>query len=569
MSSASFPDSYARVLCIKQTVKFDQATIVDTAAPMRELLAQVEANPKLVLLKNHLLGINASDTNYVAGRYDARAKPPYPAGFESLATVVAVGSGVSSVRVGSFVGTMSYGAFSDYMVLHERAVFPIPALKPEYLGIMVNGLTAYLALHKAAGLKAGETVLVTGAVGATGQIAVQVAKAAGCHVIGTCGSDEKATQLKALGADRCVNYKTEDLATVLRKEYRKGVDVVFEGIGGKMLNDIVPNMAVRGRLLIIGAVSSYDNDGSFEDTWSDKIPTYLLLQKSASAVGFFLNHFVSDFPEAWGWLVRGVKSGTLQVGVDQTPFKGLEQVKEAVGHLQAGKNIGKQVKNISSYAEEEKVRKLFAHFGEIRSIYLTPEPASATGGHVAAIEYLRSDDARAAVHLDGVDFFDTQLQVEPWRDDDQMMRIARTLRVDYLPLGCDTETLKTSVFEPQQLAQDVRRMRLGNGSDPNTNLGYAYVEMTDPTVVGTAIQSLAGTTLEGVALSFSPSRIAISKGKSSRPSFIPIIAKESPRIEQGDLDRRLGSASRRRRSRSDSRGRYRDRSSDRKRTRRD
>ncbi|ORZ39639.1 hypothetical protein BCR44DRAFT_1538851 [Catenaria anguillulae PL171] len=294
----ALPATFSRVVCVRQTVDFAQATQVQTF-PLHELTSQLEANPKLVLIKCAYLGINASDTNYVAGRYDARqSRIPYPAGFEAIGTVVRVGSAVRNIRLGQSVGTMMYGAFSEYLVIPEPLLFPLPNLATEGLGIMVNGLTAYLALHKAANLQPTDTVLVTGAMGATGQIAVQVAKAHGCHVIGTCGSDAKATELKALGVDRCVNYKTEDVGEVLRKEYKRGVDVVFEGIGGKMLQAIVPNLAVRGRLLIIGAVSSYGTDGNFDETWTDKVPTYELLRKSAQVVGFFLNHFSKDIPEA-------------------------------------------------------------------------------------------------------------------------------------------------------------------------------------------------------------------------------------------------------------------------------
>jgi NADPH:quinone reductase-like Zn-dependent oxidoreductase len=164
---------------------------------------------------------------------------PFAAGFEALGTVVKIGSKVTSLLPGDTVATMSFGSFSEYQILSERQVFLIPSLDPRFLGLMVNGLTAYLALHKAAQIKKDQIVLVTGAAGATGQIAVQVARAAGCIVLGTCGSEEKASELRNLGIHRAINYKTENLALVLRKEFPKGVDVVFEGVGGDMLKSIL------------------------------------------------------------------------------------------------------------------------------------------------------------------------------------------------------------------------------------------------------------------------------------------------------------------------------------------
>lgn len=82
----------------------------------------------------------------------------------------------------------------------------------------------------------GETILVTAAAGGAGQIAVQLAKQAGNHVIGTCSNEEKVAMLKAMGCDRVINYKTEDFGNVLKTEYPRGVDIVFESVGGEFFN---------------------------------------------------------------------------------------------------------------------------------------------------------------------------------------------------------------------------------------------------------------------------------------------------------------------------------------------
>ena len=86
---------------------------------------------------------------------------------------------------------------------------------------------------------------------------MQLAKQAGCHVIGTCSSDEKVEALKALGCDRPVNYKKEDLFQVLRSEYSDGVDVVYESVGASFFDIALNNLAKKGRLVVIGFISGY------------------------------------------------------------------------------------------------------------------------------------------------------------------------------------------------------------------------------------------------------------------------------------------------------------------------
>jgi prostaglandin reductase 3 len=106
-------------------------------------------------------------------------------------------------------------------------------------------------------MKSNETVLVTAAAGGAGQIAVQLAKQAGNHVIGTCSSVEKAAFLKSIGCDRVINYRIENLSKVLKKNYPKGVDIVFESVGCQMFQECMESLAVKGRMIIIGAVSTY------------------------------------------------------------------------------------------------------------------------------------------------------------------------------------------------------------------------------------------------------------------------------------------------------------------------
>jgi NADPH-dependent curcumin reductase CurA len=99
--------------------------------------------------------------------------------------------------------------------------------------------------------------LFLAAAGGTGQFAVQIAKLAGNCVIGTCGSEDKVKFLKEIGCDRVINYKKEDVGTVLKKEFPQGVDLVYECVGGKMLEAALNSLAIHGKIVVIGMISGY------------------------------------------------------------------------------------------------------------------------------------------------------------------------------------------------------------------------------------------------------------------------------------------------------------------------
>lgn len=248
--------------------------------------------PGSVYVRNVFCGINASDINFTNGVYLPGVQPPFDTGFEAIGRVVGLGEGVTKFKVGDPVSYMGFGAFAEQREVAAKSLIPLPRLLPEFLALPVSGLTASIALEEVGQIKAGETVLVTAAAGATGSFAVQLAKSAGCHVIGTCSSDEKAQMLKELGCDRPVNYKKEDLFSVLRKEYPSGVDVVYEGVGGKMFDIALNNLAVKGRLVVIGFISGYQDSSGWTGGGAVQKPIApKLLGKSASVRGFFLNDY--------------------------------------------------------------------------------------------------------------------------------------------------------------------------------------------------------------------------------------------------------------------------------------
>lgn len=147
--------------------------------------------------------------------------------------------------------------FSEYIFANNDELVLLPDLKPNYLVSHVNGLTASISLDYAGRIKSGEKVLITSAAGGTGQIAVQWAKHRGAYVIAMTSSEDKANYLKKLGADFIINYKKDNIDTVLREKFPNGIDIVWETIGGEIFQKLFRHLSIKGRLIIIGSISSY------------------------------------------------------------------------------------------------------------------------------------------------------------------------------------------------------------------------------------------------------------------------------------------------------------------------
>lgn len=296
--------------------------------------------PQEITIRNRFAGVNATDVNIAAGLYTPGTPPPIDLGAEMTGEVVAVGDKVTTFKPGDWVVTNSLGGYAEYVTLRARYAIPVPQATPEILSLVISGVTASIGLNVTGEMRTGETVLVTAAAGGTGQFAVQLAKAAGNHVIGTCSSEDKAALLRSLGCDRVVNYKQENLGTVLKAEYPRGVDLVYESVGRAMFDTCVENLAVRGRLVIIGYITEYLSEP--EIVSSERI-YFKLLGKSASIRSMFLLHYIKQVPEIMTELVNLYETGNLYAAVDPTPFQGVDAVVDAVEYLHSGKSSGKVV----------------------------------------------------------------------------------------------------------------------------------------------------------------------------------------------------------------------------------
>ncbi|RUS89651.1 hypothetical protein EGW08_002572, partial [Elysia chlorotica] len=305
---------------------------------------------KQVLVRTSYVALNASDVLFSAGFYTPgfSLSLSLSLSLSAMGEVVSTGEG-TKLSVGQNVAFSKFGSFSEYVVVDEQYAIPVPTGDPVFLNLAVSGSTASLALEKKGNLKKGETVLVTAAAGGTGQFAVQLAKLAGCHVIGTCSSEEKARYLKSIGCDRPVVYTKESLAKVLLREYPKGLDVVYECVGNEMFDISLKNMNVLGRIIVIGAVSGYAQKGSMTNPSSALPIPFMSLQKSSDIRGFFLPHFRNEIPSHIGRLTQLISSGKLKAVVDNGeksgsgPFRGIEKIYDALDYMYARKNTGKVV----------------------------------------------------------------------------------------------------------------------------------------------------------------------------------------------------------------------------------
>lgn len=333
------PATYKKIVATQHVNDFRSAVEIQT-------VEIGEIKPDEIVIRNRFAGVNASDWLMASGEYLIPTPVPCDLGAESLGEVMAIGEDVTQVNVGDAVLVNWIGCgFCEYYKTRARYVIPVPVMRPEIMALSIAGLTAQLALKDAGQLGTNETVLITAAAGGTGHIAVQLAKLAGNHVIGTCGSDEKKQFLKSIGCDRVVNYREEELFTVLREEYPHGVDVVLDGVGGRLFDAALNNLAVFGRLVTIGFVSEYKLT---DIPTVDKPRIYhKLIQKNVTIAGFNLNQYMAKRRDHlavnMGHLVKMVQDGQLKIQLDPTPFEGIEQVINAVEFLHEGKNNGKVI----------------------------------------------------------------------------------------------------------------------------------------------------------------------------------------------------------------------------------
>jgi NADPH-dependent curcumin reductase CurA len=211
---------------------------------------------------------------------------------------------------------------------------------PTFLGALgMTGLTAYFGLLDIGALKDGETVAVSGAAGAVGSMAGQIAKVKGCRVVGIAGGPEKCRLLtEELGFDAAIDYRAEDVRRALRKHAPDGIDVYFDNVGGDILDAALANLAMHARIPLCGGISQYNVAGAPQGP-----SNYLvLIAKRARMEGFLVFDYAARFPEALAELAGWISEGRIKV-VEDVVRGTVDDFPDVLQRLFRGENTGKLV----------------------------------------------------------------------------------------------------------------------------------------------------------------------------------------------------------------------------------
>ena len=299
-----------------------------------------------VLCRTRLLSIDAANRAWMQGATyrDPITGGQVMAGF-ALAEVVA--SRDDRFVPGDIVEADS--GWQDYAVHRGRALAKVHVRGPlsHHLSVLgITGLTAYFGLGRVGRPVSGETVLVSAAAGATGNVVGQLAKLAGCRVVGVVGSPDKGEFLtQALGFDAVVSHRDANLRGALKAACPAGIDVYFDNTGGPVLEAALSRMNQHGRIVCCGVVSQYDTANPAPGPRG--VPG-LLVTKRLRMEGFIVMDYFADRAAAESELAGSVADGRLRVVEDVIP--GLEHAPAALVGLLAGDNIGKRMVRVSGDA---------------------------------------------------------------------------------------------------------------------------------------------------------------------------------------------------------------------------
>ncbi|VFB21806.1 NADP-dependent oxidoreductase [Pseudomonas fragi] len=293
-----------------------------------------------ILVKNEYLSLDPAMRGWMN---EGKSYIP-PVALGDVMRALGVGKVIASAHPGFAVGDYVNGALGmqDYFTGEPRGFYKVdPKLVPlpVYLSALgMTGMTAYFALLDVGAPKTGDTVVISGAAGAVGSIAGQIAKLKGCRVVGIAGGQEKCKRLvEEFGFDGVIDYKNEDMLAGLKRECPKGVDVFFDNVGGDILDAVLSRLNFKARVIICGAISQYNNKEAVKGP-----ANYLsLLVNRARMEGFvvmdYADRYTAAGQEMAGWLLKG------QLKSKEHIVEGLESFPESLAKLFSGENHGKLV----------------------------------------------------------------------------------------------------------------------------------------------------------------------------------------------------------------------------------
>jgi NADPH-dependent curcumin reductase CurA len=276
--------------------------------------------------------------------------PPIPLGAPVRASTVGVvhASANPDFEPGDWV--LGLNALEDYSVVQpggftSKIDVSIVDSPSKYLSAMgAVGLTAYFGLIEAGQPKAGETLLVSGAAGAVGSAVGQIGKILGCRVIGIAGGPDKCRRLlEDYGFDIAIDYRGKDVATLaaeIRTHAPNGADVIFENVGGDVMDAELMNLAMGARIVLCGLISEYNSEQKvgIRNLWQ-------VLVQRAVIKGFLIADYVPRFGEGGAQMATWMAEGRLRI--DEDVQEGLENAYPAFMRLFTGANTGKLVLKIA------------------------------------------------------------------------------------------------------------------------------------------------------------------------------------------------------------------------------
>ncbi len=330
-------------MTMNKQLRFVKRPTERAGADTWELVSQPVPEPKEgeVLIRTHYVSLDPAMRGWMNDRKSY--VEPMPLG--SVMRAYGVGQVVASQNhpkfsVGDYL--VGVGGVQQYVVTDGRGflkVDPQLAPLPTYLGALgMTGLTAYFGMLEVGKIRPGDTVLISGAAGAVGSVAGQIAKIKGCRVIGIAGGPDKCKYLTdELAFDGAIDYKKENLATRLKELAPEGIDVFFDNVGGDQLEIALGRLRLHARVVICGAISQYNTSAP------PKGPAnYLsLLVNRASMTGMIVFDWAGRYKEAMqelaGWLAAGKLKSRDSV------YEGIENFAQTFDRLFTGEKQGKLV----------------------------------------------------------------------------------------------------------------------------------------------------------------------------------------------------------------------------------
>ena len=320
-----------------------KAVVCKQYGPPESLVYEDLPSPKPgageVVISVKAASVNFPDVLIIQNKYQFKPPLPFSPGSELAGVVKEVGSDVTAFRPGDRVMAFTtYGAFAEEVKTEAGRLLPLPEKMDFVTGaafVLTYGTSDH-ALRDRAALKEGETLLVLGAAGGVGLAAIEIAKALGARVIACASSDEKLAVCRQHGADEGINYASEDLRERIKVLTEgRGIDVVYDAVGGPYSEPAFRSLAWRGRLLVVG----------FAAGDIPKLPLNLPLLKGASVIGVFWGDFArrepKEFAASMKQLARWYAEGRLKPHVSQT--LPLEKAAEAIKLLASRQAKGKVV----------------------------------------------------------------------------------------------------------------------------------------------------------------------------------------------------------------------------------